>query len=208
MNTTAQEHRIKCGHCHRSHSTPEEVHFCAFGVFRTQFAAVSQPAQEAAATVAQSRLLPPPPKESIRMETKVPLDLLLNLKDGYYAARLDDTTPFKFFRVSRPKSGRYKDTIKVQTQHGPRLEVMLVVWPDSRVSLYDSRGQDELIVVCIDQLGTGMNYAEELKRCSRCTAELTDARSRWYGIGPECEKHRPEQISLVDDIKGAYVPGA
>jgi len=142
-----------------------------------------------------------------RRQTKIPLPMLIQLRDGYYASRLDSTRPYVFFRVSRPKSGRYKGAIKIQTQHGPELKMALEIWKESEVYWTNMSVEEQLLLVVVDPNGCSIAYAEEIGHCMRCNTELTDERSRWFGIGPECEKHWPHIIDLVADRKGPFVPG-
>ena len=137
-------------------------------------------------------------------QLKVPLGYLKDIRDGYYAARRDDTEELKFLRVSRPKRGIYAGCLKVQSQHGPNLMPMLYVRPNDEIVVQDWRYEEALLLVAVDQRGCAMTYAEEIGNCMRCNCDLTDERSRWYGIGPECEKHWPEMINLVADKKGHY----
>lgn len=142
-----------------------------------------------------------------RRQTKIPMDMLLALPDGYYAAQLDSTRPYTFFRINRPKSGKLKGAFKVQTQHGPELMLALVIYDESRLYWHNMSIEDELLLVAIDPNAAAICYSEELKRCMRCNTELTDERSRWFGIGPECTKHWPHIEPMVEDRKGRYVPG-
>lgn len=138
-------------------------------------------------------------------QLKVPLGYLKDIRDGYYAARRDDNEELKFLRISRPKRGIYTGCIKVQSQHGPNLTPVLYVRPNDEVVVQDWRYEEALLLVAVDQRGCAITYAEEIGNCMRCNCELTDERSRWYGIGPECEKHWPDMIALVADRKGYYV---
>ena len=140
-------------------------------------------------------------------ELKIPMGLLTSLREGYYAARVDSEKPYTFFRVSRPKSGRYAGTVKIQTQHGPEYKLAIVVWSEDRLSVYNWTVEQALMVACIQQEDCAIAYAEEIGKCCRCNTELTDERSRWYGIGPECEKHWPQIITLVGDKRGHYEVG-
>jgi len=142
-----------------------------------------------------------------RQTTIVPMEFLLKLSDGYYAARQDANYPYSFFRISRPKSGKYKDVFKVQTQHGDDLRLMLVVWPSGQVRVYNKVPEQDLLLVAVDPNGASMAYAEEIGNCMRCNKDLTDERSRFYGIGPECEKYWPHIIPLVEERKGPFVFG-
>lgn len=143
-----------------------------------------------------------------RQTTKVPIEMLKAVEDGYYAVQPDSTTPHTFFRISRPKSGNYRGQIKVQTQHGPELKMCMVVRANDSVYVWDKSVEDQLLLVVVDQRGAAIEYAEKIGKCMRCNTELTDERSRWYGIGPECEKHWPWAVPEQIERKGEYVPGA
>lgn len=134
---------------------------------------------------------------------KVPPELLKLVEPGRYAVRADAAHPYTFIRVSHPKTGNYKDAIKVQTQHADRLSApKLVIWPSGKVSLYDVTIEDPLLLVVADRQGAARAYAKELGRCARCGVELTDEQSRRYGIGPECIKHWPWMAVLAEEEAG------
>lgn len=139
-----------------------------------------------------------------KLQTKVPIGLLLSTPDGRYAVRPDSDTPYTFFRISRPKSGLLKGTLKVQTQHSESYKLTMVVYSEERVVVYDTRRDEQLKLVLVDPNGAGIAYGRELGRCMRCGKELTDERSRWYSIGPECEKHAPHIIDIVNDSRGSF----
>jgi hypothetical protein len=148
--------------------------------------------------------------------------MLLNVDSGYYAVRTRDDGSDKeifFMRISRPKSGQYKGTLKVQSCHGgagigspansrdlPVLMDGVVLWPSGRTSFYGRYNQahwqevlvDSIMKVVTDAYGALRLYSEQIKRCCRCNAGLTDDNSRHYGIGPECEKYWPHIIEMVD----------
>lgn len=141
--------------------------------------------------------LPPAPTSP---PTKVPVALLQMVREGRYAVRPDSAHPFTFLRITRPKTGKYKDTIKVQTQHGPNLsDPKFVVWPSGKVSVYRWDIEEPLLLVIADQQGAARAYARELGRCARCGLELTDEQSRRWGVGPECIKHWPHMAVLADE---------
>lgn len=142
-----------------------------------------------------------------RRATKIPLNMLHAVPDGYYATQQDSTRPLTFFRISRPKSGKYKGALKIQTQHGPDYKMALEVWGDDRVYWHNIAVEDDLLLVVVDPNGAGTTYANEKKRCRKCNTELTDERSRWFGIGPDCEKMWPHVIDIVTDTRGPYKPG-
>lgn len=125
--------------------------------------------------------------------------LLDLIPDGYFAAALEEGSPITFLRISSPKSGHFKDTRKVQTQHGPRLENALALWPSGTWSEYKSSAIEPLMWVVADYKTAALRYAREIGHCCRCNAELTDDHSRHYGIGPECVKYWPWVIEYVDD---------
>lgn len=146
-----------------------------------------------------------------RMEaaTKAPLDprlpliegMLDMIPDGYFATQAEEGAKINFLRINRPTRGKMKDSLKLQTQHGPRWENAVVLWPSGNWSIYNRTALDYMMLVIADPTGCGRRYGK-LGHCCRCNCELTDERSRHYGIGPECEKHWPSMIAQVDDING------
>lgn len=138
-----------------------------------------------------------------KRETIVPREFVDMVEDGYYAAQAHEGAHITFIRISRPKHGKYNGCIKVQKQLGSgfgiRLVDELIFYPDGRVSVYSASIEEPLMLVIADKYGCARRYAKERKMCARCNAELTDSRSRKYGIGPECVKHWPWMIALVDE---------
>lgn len=214
---------IICGKCKRRHSSIQEVRNCywppapVYTPAATRLATAKQIAfigklggdKVYASTLsveAASDYIKTLKKQENRpaMITKIPIPMLQTVPDGRYATRMDSDQPYKFFRISRPKSGNYKGCIKVQTQHSEAYQLMMVVRPSGSVEVYDLRAEEELLLVLVDPSGAGIAYGEELGHCMRCGRELTDERSRWYGIGPECEKSNQHIIDLVDDRKGSF----
>lgn len=128
--------------------------------------------------------------------------LLPQIRDGYYATQMEEGAKINFIRISTPKrktrSRMSEATRKIQTQHGPRLEIAAAIWPDRRWSLWDQRVIDMLMLLVVDPRGCLMRYSRELNHCCKCNTELTDERSRHYGIGPDCEKLWPDIIEEVD----------
>jgi hypothetical protein len=140
--------------------------------------------------------------------SKIPISMLKSLPNGYYAARQSSEEDWNFFRVSRPTKNEYKGCVKVQTQHGPNLKLALVLWPSEKVSLHNPRVENDMLLCSVDPNGCGMNYAEVLKHCCKCGKDLTDPRSRWYGIGPDCEKRHEDHIERINESKGVFVHGS
>lgn len=154
----------------------------------------------------ESKVLVTAPGRSVKEpdpKTKMIAELLKSVPDGRFAVRMDASDPWKFVRVSRPKVGsssRFAGAIKVQTQHGPNLsDAKFVVWPSDQISVYEYSIEDTLLLLVADYRGAARAFARELGRCCRCNTELTDQRSRRYGIGPECETYWPWIIEMVDN---------
>lgn len=148
--------------------------------------------------IVPAKVTPPIKKEKKTLE----YDLLDLLQKGYYAIQTEANQPWKFFYVSRPTSGNYKGTIKVQQQHGSgygqRFSLVYIGYTNTKNTIcFSDKLEEEVLILISSQQQAMRNYSEQMKRCCRCNAELTDARSLWYGIGPECEKSNP---GLIEDI--------
>lgn len=128
-------------------------------------------------------------RASTRKTTKTDmiLGLISMVPDGYFAVQREEGEVTRFMRVKRVTSGKMKGCLKVQTQHGPRLENAWAVWPDGHVSILKYDIEDSILLLIADYQGAMKRYAEELQHCMRCNFDLTDPRSRHYGVGPECE---------------------
>lgn len=131
------------------------------------------------------------------------LPLLANVKDGYYAAEVGDGryNDLKFFRVSRPKTGQYAGTTKIQWQIADNWRIAILVRANGtywKPTDAPAQAEDYVLAIMVDATGCARRYAKEIDKCCRCNTSLTDERSRHYGIGPECEKHWPHIIELVD----------
>jgi hypothetical protein len=131
--------------------------------------------------------------------------LLPMVRDGYYAVQEFDGGHVDFLRISRPKKNKFATAIKVQTVHGNPMGVKLsspvaALWPSGTLSMYVRTGriEDMLLLLVADSQNAARLYAKKMEHCCRCNASLTDDRSRHYGIGPECEKHWPHIIEIVD----------
>ena len=57
-------------------------------------------------------------------------------------------------------------------------------------------------LVCIDHKTAAYHYGQELKACHICGRDLTDERSRYYSIGPDCETRHESFIWYVEEQKG------
>jgi hypothetical protein len=143
---------------------------------------------------------PPPQPKTVDPRIAMLENLLPSFPTGYFAARLDESKPLTFIRVSRPASGKYKDTFKVQTQHSDLWHNRVVRWPNGRWWVGYAVMLDLLLVVCMSPKQAGLDYAREIGSCQICNKTLTDERSRHYGIGPDCETRHRTIIEYVDEL--------
>ena len=146
---------------------------------------------------------PPPPVE-VKATTKsdVVKAMLAMVPEGYFAVRQYDGAPITFMRLARPSHGKFRGCTKVSSQHGPALEVRWAQWPSGHVSVYRWPGHDieeDLLMLIADWKSATRLYADKIKKCGRCNAKLTDPRSRFYLIGPECEK-KPGWTWWIDEV--------
>jgi DNA-directed RNA polymerase subunit RPC12/RpoP len=185
---------IKCGNCGHRHANTAGVRAC----YRSRYRPAPAPVVRQA-TMATEPVWP----------LRTPEPMVNNIKDGRYAVRADSNQPFVFVRVKRPKTGKKNGCLVVQTQHSDWYRDELTIYPSGRIWCPQPHQIDmPLLLVAADPMTGAMNYGMELGVCSRCGRELTDERSRWYGIGPECEHHWPEIIARVDsDNNGPWYLG-
>lgn len=195
-------HRIKHGNHHHeaadAREAIEQVRQCR------DFAGRTRP-YAAPSSVGVTQPTPPTPQPEHTPATSVPLGMLAETPDGYYAVRLDDSDPYRFLRIKRPTTGRRKGLIQVQTKHSDDLKLMMLFRPAAEshngrdwVQVYQPFVERHLILAMVDPYGARMAFARELNRCCICGKDLTDERSRHYGIGPDCEKRFPDIIQQVD----------
>lgn len=161
--------------------------------------------QKAGSTVHSSE----PPRRPVTDPRVEMLQGLIRLVPvGYYAVQEYDGGHVDFIRISSPKNGRFRNSLKIQTVHGSgagkRLDNAAALWPSGQMSIFKREVIDALLLLCTDYQGAAMRYAEKIGNCCRCNAELTDGRSRYFGIGPECEKSAPWVIENVLERKGPF----
>jgi len=147
----------------------------------------------------------------------LPAEMLFSIREGRYAVSVEGTKRLDFVRIShikaRPgKQVRFAGCMRVQTQHGEQLKERAIISPKGEVRLMSQTMPAEYLtkifmLIIVDQRSTAILYGREKGQCCRCGKQLTDERSRHYGIGPECEKHLPEIIDELDEAEGVYVPG-
>jgi hypothetical protein len=149
------------------------------------------------------------PAPSAPVRPLIMLPLLELVPNGYYALSLAGE-PLTFLRLSRPVTGQHKGCVKVQTQHSEQLIQRLVIHPSGHLSFgYRRHFQGNDIVDVVNTLLVGyraaaIRYGDEMHHCARCNKDLTDERSRWNAIGPECEKHWPAHLNYIADLRGTY----
>lgn len=180
---------VKCGHCKGYHKSTRDVFFCS-----------SRPGAPVAASVTHA-----PPVWPLT----TPEMLVRGLREGRYAVRADSSQPYIFLRHVRPKTGKKKGCLVFQTQHSEVFKDRLTIYPSGKAFCPEPRKIDQaLLLACVDPITSMRAYARELGVCGRCGRKLTDERSRWYGIGPECEESWPDLIDEVDEENGfSYYPG-
>jgi len=142
-----------------------------------------------------------------RNTTKVPLVMLREIPDGYYAAQMDTTQPWQFLRVSRPKKNKLAGCIKIQSQHSDVLKNIMLVYPDDSLAVFDRSYEDAILLSALDPVTAHIAYGRKMGYCCCCGKQLTDPRSRYYGIGPDCEKRNELIIIRTNETDGPYVPG-
>jgi len=133
------------------------------------------------------------------------------IQDGRYAVRLDNKTQPIFVIAKRPKMGSYTNRLVLSTQHGPQYVRRLVFDLTTQKCEFQHnrlidghRLADVITAVVVNQNQAALDYATEKGVCHRCARELTDERSVFYGVGPECEKMVPSYVAWVEDVKGPF----
>lgn len=187
-------HKIKCAHCKGIHSTARDVAICAHLMSRAQ------------TNIANARTVIPA-KRPNEWPFKTPEAMVRAIRDGRYAVSLNggrEMDDFTFIRVSRPKNGKKRGCTIVQTQHSDAYKEAIIFYPSGSFWVFNPRIDQQLLMVAADPFTSAMNYGQILDRCSRCAKSLTDAKSRWYSIGPECEKYWPEIVNYINETKGVF----
>jgi len=133
-----------------------------------------------------------------------------SLRDGRYAAcpsgSNEEFDNWTFLRVWRPTSGKRRGQLVIRTQHSDAYRDFITIYPSGSVwfAKTGDRLDQSLLMIAADPYTSAMNYAFLHSVCSSCGKKLTDNRSRYYGIGPECEKKWPEIINRVNADKGPF----
>lgn len=150
---------------------------------------------------------PPAPKVKVKDPKVAMLEALLpSIPEGMYAVREYEGGHIDFIRLSKPKNNKWKGSLKIQTLHGGfgdgKYQTRAALWLGSGTLWVGHQPViPMLLLLATDHMSASLLYARESRRCMRCNAVLTDERSRHYGIGPECEKIRPDVIERVDELE-------
>jgi len=210
--------RIKCGHCKKYHDAVYQVRRCAnrqvqarantarvIAIADAKRAAVEQPTPGTAGVPARGKWLP------AEWQFTTPRAMVEHMREGRYAVEIKlpgKPTDWVFIRVSRPTHGQKKGCLVLQTQHSDYYKMLLQVYPSGHIytAQYNEKLDMALMMVAADPFTAAINYGRELGCCSRCARKLTDERSRYYSIGPECEKYWPEIINYLNETRGVFVP--
>ena len=161
------------------------------------------------------------------VEFAFPVQLVFEMHEANYAVSrgesftdLDFVTireikPYKTPSGRHPKTGRARKHVGcrvMRTRHGDNWINRYLFKPNGNVVQLSAYGPSwaasTLARIITDQRRAAARYGQELGQCCRCGKALTDARSRWYGIGPECEKHWPELVFDVNESRGEFAGGA
>ncbi|AXH68146.1 hypothetical protein SEA_TEATEALATTE_89 [Gordonia phage Teatealatte] len=160
---------------------------------------------------------PDPEPAAQKVYDPLPLMMVSQITDGRYAITADDNTETIFLRKvthkADAKNTRMAGATVLQHRIAEDWNSHTVYWPSGQVSQYSNSYKNTILPeawaqVFVDPQGAAHRFAEREHRCCSCGTNLTDARSRHYGIGPECEKARPDVIGWVNDNVGPFVPGA
>lgn len=100
---------------------------------------------------------------------------LPEVPSGLYAVE-DDDGDLKFYRVQRPKSGKWSGWTFVDVQASSDFYPVRPI----------SKAKAVLAKIAKDPRAAGMRYGRELGKCCKCRRILTNKVSRKYGIGPIC----------------------
>jgi hypothetical protein len=129
------------------------------------------------------------------------VQMLRDIEDGRYAVDPAGGDNYTFIRVSRPKHGKHRGAIKVQTQHSDDLITRVLIYPSGMVVWRMESLVELILIIAVNKTACSVAYGRKIGRCCRCGKTLTDERSRHYGIGPECEQHWPHIIEEVDQLE-------
>jgi hypothetical protein len=130
--------------------------------------------------------------------------MVRNIRVGRYCVELGANMR-KFFRVTERKNGKYAGCLIIQTQHSESFKNALIFYPSGSFWIINRDIDSCLMMIAADPYTCAIRYGQEMGVCCRCGKKLTDDRSRWYGIGPECEQHFPEIINEVNNTRGVFV---
>lgn len=159
----------------------------------------------------------PAPKPQLQeMLEPLPKMMVDKITDGRYAITADDNTETIFLRKYTYKDdakNRFAGCSLLQHRIAEEWHNHTVYWPSGKLTRisHSYKGMEfpeAWAQVFADPQDAAHRFAEREHRCCSCGTNLTDARSRHYGIGPECEKARPDVIGWVNTTVGPFVEGS
>ena len=142
----------------------------------------------------------------------VALRMIQNVPPGNYAVQQQEGDPFRFYRLTFPEKDVWDSGIrankkvtgtKIQRRSSDDLKDVLLDLPTNEYLNWTQPGLDnDLLAICVDWKAAAKAFAKELQRCGRCGKSLTDIRSRWYLLGPECETYWEWWVPERDEEEG------
>lgn len=136
---------------------------------------------------------------------KVPLGLVKDIPEAYYAIASADGTKYTFWRVGVQKDDD-GNIISWRLQMVPRRksrdervklrEVLLITckggtdWATADPAMIE-QVESTIKRILVDGDALVRDYGKQTERCGLCNTELTDDQSKALGVGPICLKRNP-----------------
>lgn len=120
---------------------------------------------------------------------------------GKYA--LTDGEKTVFFKVDRPTRGKHEGRTFLAEMQGENHRPIRVWKDEDRAEFYHT-----LELIAANPVAAARRYGHHANDCSYCNHGLTDAFSRFYGIGPVCARRRDLPFSFASYVKMAADPAA
>jgi hypothetical protein len=178
---------IKCGNCHATHESVNEVRGCYQG-WSAPDPRTRQAAHDRAADVDDMRqgiAVTPQTRrgsgsglalvKAQRTALRAALATLAPSKAHVHMA-VTVETKLRFFKLDIPQKGKWVDTVFIHEQASDDLYPVRSVDRQARI----------LDALLADPAAALARYGQELEQCGICGKTLTDEDSRARGIGPVC----------------------
>lgn len=123
------------------------------------------------------------------------MSLMPDVAAGRYALVIDDQV--QFFKVDRPKRGRWAGYTFVSSTHG-----------GNDIPIKDARERGRILdLIAANTEVAVRRYGTLTNTCGLCGMGLTDKFSRWFGVGPVCRKNAGMPHSEADFVRrGGFLP--